>query len=381
MAAIHSHDLRSRTAVAAMDVDLPNTDHSVHPPVWLLAPPTTHAVGSSGTKAHAPAVPVTPFAPAPPWPSTYGVMAVPSAKGSATTFYLPNAQRTPGKVLTKSLATISVPHYADHVRRMPLSEKRAVAQSYGYTGSSADIRYDHLIPLELGGSNVMQNVWPQPLAQSKIKDGLEDHVRSEVFKGHIPLTDAQKRFAENWVQFWIDSGHPGHPTPSPKALRSGKFIFHPYQAEVTPELRRGSAVNARQLAVLQQHGYRAIINLQKEKNTDEATCARLGLHYLHIPLVDNTVPSMIQVKQFLDYVTAPAHQPTYVHCAAGVGRTGVMVACYRMAVSGWSLDQARTEALHYQMHIPIQSDFLVAFDHALHAGQIPGYPRAAPSHA
>lgn len=42
------------------------------------------------------------------------------------------------------------------------------------------------------------------------------------------------------------------------------------------------------------------------------------------------------MKKFLDFANDPAHQPTYVHCEAGKGRTGCAVACYRMAIQGWT---------------------------------------------
>ena len=35
------------------------------------------------------------------------------------------------------------------------------------------VEYDHLISLELGGSNDATNLWPEPIAEAHIKDRLD----------------------------------------------------------------------------------------------------------------------------------------------------------------------------------------------------------------
>ncbi len=49
------------------------------------------------------------------------------------------------------------------------------------------------------------------------------------------------------------------------------------------------------------------------------------------------------VVTFLKIVTDPARGPVMVHCLHGADRTGTMVAVYRMAVDGWSKDDAINE--------------------------------------
>jgi len=52
---------------------------------------------------------------------------------------------------------------------------------------------DHLVPLELGGSNDVRNLWPQPRNEARAKDRIEDELHETVCSGRIRLVDAQHR--------------------------------------------------------------------------------------------------------------------------------------------------------------------------------------------
>jgi hypothetical protein len=85
-------------------------------------------------------------------------------------------------------------------------EKAASAAAYGYQGPSSTAEYDHLIPLELGGDpNDPANLWIEPndrpaaTSFANAKDGLENRLRSLVCAGQLPLAEAQRAIATDWV--------------------------------------------------------------------------------------------------------------------------------------------------------------------------------------
>jgi len=64
---------------------------------------------------------------------------------------------------------------------------------------------DHLIPLELGGSNDIKNLWPQPEMPKpgyKEKNSLENTLKRLVCNGTMTLADAQHCIASDWVKCW-----------------------------------------------------------------------------------------------------------------------------------------------------------------------------------
>jgi hypothetical protein len=118
-------------------------------------------------------------------------------------------------------------------------------------------------------------------------------------------------------------------------------------------------------------GCRATVNLCKEMvDGDDALIAQAGLtgkmETKHIKIVDNTPPEPDQVGEVMDFLHSCAGQ-VYVHCEAGIGRTGVMVACYRMS-KGWSLENALHEAKQFGCSVPDQLSFIE--DHVARAGKL-----------
>ena len=75
---------------------------------------------------------------------------------------LPDPNLTPGSTIDVTPGDLCVPGYTKQVRNVPAEMKREVYREYGITShESGDYEVDHLIPLELNGSNSIKNLWPE----------------------------------------------------------------------------------------------------------------------------------------------------------------------------------------------------------------------------
>jgi hypothetical protein len=88
------------------------------------------------------------------------------------------------------------------VRHVSAEEKRRVYAEYGITSHGAGgYEIDHLIPLELGGTNYIKNLWPQPALPTPgfhEKDILETTLHDRVCAGSLDLQAAQHEIATDW---------------------------------------------------------------------------------------------------------------------------------------------------------------------------------------
>jgi hypothetical protein len=58
---------------------------------------------------------------------------------------------------------------------------------------------DHLVPLTLGGHpTAVENLWPQPILEARLKDRLEQTLHRRVCAGLVDLADAQRAIATDW---------------------------------------------------------------------------------------------------------------------------------------------------------------------------------------
>jgi hypothetical protein len=89
-------------------------------------------------------------------------------------------------------STVCRTGYASEVRSVSAATKRQVFVEYGIPKAQQHLYViDHLIPLEVGGANVPQNLWPEPKAEAKVKDKEENALHGDVCRGDVTLTDAQ----------------------------------------------------------------------------------------------------------------------------------------------------------------------------------------------
>ena len=107
--------------------------------------------------------------------------------------------------LTKAVICSSTFRTGD-IRNVPQSEKFDVEREYGLAaklyGSTLEI--DHIVSLELGGSNDIANLYPEEATLPggapgyHVKDKLENKVHDMVCAGQITLRQAQRQIATNW---------------------------------------------------------------------------------------------------------------------------------------------------------------------------------------
>lgn len=108
---------------------------------------------------------------------------------------------------------------------------------------------------------------------------------------------------------------------------------------VDDRLWRGAAPSADGYRALAAAGVDTVVDLRGEENlsVDEGMLGRLGLRRIAIPIRDGQLPTDAQIDRFLAAVAGS--ERVFVHCGAGVGRTGTMVAAYLVRsgrADGWS---------------------------------------------
>jgi hypothetical protein len=119
---------------------------------------------------------------------------------------LPDPKLTPGDVFADATKEdVCTPGWATEHRHVTESDRDRAYAEYGRTEGPGCCEVDHLVPLELGGSNDIKNLWPQPdepRPGAGEKDQLENTLHQQVCKGERSLADAQKCIESDWVKCW-----------------------------------------------------------------------------------------------------------------------------------------------------------------------------------
>jgi hypothetical protein len=125
----------------------------------------------------------------------------------------PDPTCTPGAVLNLPKVQICQAGNAGS-GDVPQAIQAAVYAEYGiaYPQAAGFYPLNHLIPLGLGGSNDIANLWPEaaiPFPGSQQKAALENYLHNAVCSGSIDLATAQTEIATDWVATYYSAGQPG----------------------------------------------------------------------------------------------------------------------------------------------------------------------------
>jgi len=111
--------------------------------------------------------------------------------------------------------------------------------------------------------------------------------------------------------------------------------------QVTTNLYRGAQPAAEGFKQLKAMGVRTVINL-RAWHSDKDKVAGTGLKSVRFEM-EPWRGDTEEVIQFLKVVTDTNNLPAFVHCERGADRTGMMCAMFRIAVCGWTKQQAIDE--------------------------------------
>jgi protein tyrosine phosphatase (PTP) superfamily phosphohydrolase (DUF442 family) len=116
----------------------------------------------------------------------------------------------------------------------------------------------------------------------------------------------------------------------------------PNFGQVTPNLFRGAAPERDGYRTLQAMGVNIVVDMWGGNRSEQEAVGKLGIHYVSIPWHPDS-PSDEIIARFLEVIEENPDKKVFVHCHAGVDRTGMAIASYRMAKEGWSPDEAVKE--------------------------------------
>lgn len=114
--------------------------------------------------------------------------------------------------------------------------------------------------------------------------------------------------------------------------------------QVSDRLYRSAQPSSEGMRNLKAMGIETIVNL-RSFHSDRDDIGDTGLAYEHI-YMKTWHPEEKETVRFLQIVTNPKRTPVLVHCQHGSDRTGTMCALYRVAVQGWTKEEAIEEMIH-----------------------------------
>ena len=124
---------------------------------------------------------------------------------------------------------------------------------------------------------------------------------------------------------------------------------------IIEEKLAGSAIptSKEEIDWIKQEGVKSIVTIREEPLEDEWI---KGVNYLHVHSNDMGVPEFSDLVNSVDFIhqRITNDEPVMVHCLAGLGRTGTILACYLIKYEGMTADDA-IEKVRRERHGSIQS--------------------------
>ncbi|MGB8770315.1 MAG: zf-HC2 domain-containing protein [Candidatus Korobacteraceae bacterium] len=141
-------------------------------------------------------------------------------RNDRTALLVPDRRLTPGVAHAMNSNEICGLTFSDDTRVVPASVRRKVFQEYGMAGTgSGDYELDYLISPQLGGTEDIRNLWPEPESLTvwnmRAKDDLEGRLQQLVCQGKVSLSTAQHDLATDWISAYKKYFHTDRPINHP----------------------------------------------------------------------------------------------------------------------------------------------------------------------
>jgi protein tyrosine/serine phosphatase len=119
----------------------------------------------------------------------------------------------------------------------------------------------------------------------------------------------------------------------------------PYR--VDDNVYRGKQPKKEDIPKLAAMGVKTVLDLRERferKQWERGAVEAAGMQYVRIGLPGTLEPTSREIDKILALLEDPTRGPVFIHCRRGADRTGLVIACYRIAHDHWTNAEALKEA-------------------------------------